>query len=79
MKKIIFSIAVMVSAFFAASCQQEMLETQAGSNTVTYTVDVPNAIATQAIGDQVTAVDKVYYEESVELTFVYLLEGCGKT
>ena len=62
MKKIIFSAAVMVSAFFAASCQQEMLETQAGSNTVTYTVDVPNAIATKAIGDQVTAVDKVYYE-----------------
>ena len=62
MKKIIFSVAVMVSAFFAASCQQEMLETQAGGNTVTYTVDVPNAIATKAIGDQVTAVDKVYYE-----------------
>ena len=62
MKKIIFSIAVMVSAFFAASCQQEMLETQAGGNTVTYTVDVPSAIATKAIGDEVTAVDKVYYE-----------------
>ena len=62
MKKIIFSAAVMVSAFFAASCQQEMLETQAGTNTVTYTVDVPSAIATKAIGDQVTAVDKVYYE-----------------
>ena len=62
MKKIIFSVAVMVSAFFAASCQQEMLETQAGGNTVTYTVDVPSAIATKAIGDQITAVDKVYYE-----------------
>ena len=62
MKKIIFSVAVMVSAFFAASCQQEMLETQAGTNTVTYTVDVPSAIATKAIGDQVTAVDEVYYE-----------------
>lgn len=62
MKKIIFSIAVMVSAFFAASCQQEMLEIQAGGNTVTYTVDVPSAIATKAIGDQITAVDKVYYE-----------------
>ena len=62
MKKIIFSIAVMVSAFFAASCQQEMLETQAGGNTVTYTVDVPSAIATKAIGDEVTAVDMVYYE-----------------
>lgn len=62
MKKLFFYAAIMASAFFAASCQQEMLETQAGSNTVTYTVDVPNAIATKAIGDQITAVDKVYYE-----------------
>ena len=62
MKKLFFYAATMASAFFAASCQQELLETQAGSNTVTYTVDVPNAIATKAIGDQTTAVDKVYYE-----------------
>ena len=62
MKKLIFSAAVMASAFFAASCQQEMLDPQAGGNTVTYTVEVPNAIATKAIGDQITNVDKVYYE-----------------
>ena len=47
MKKIIFSIAVMVSAFFAASCQQENLE-PVGGNTVTYTVQVPGAIATKS-------------------------------
>ena len=62
MKKLIFSAAVLASAFFAASCQQEMLDPQAEGTTVTYTVDVPNAIATKAIGDQITAVDKVYYE-----------------
>lgn len=62
MKKLIFSAAVLVSAFFAASCQQEMLDPQAEGTTVTYTVEVPNAIATKAIGDQITDVDKVYYE-----------------
>ena len=62
MKKLIFSAAVLASAFFAASCQQEMLAPQAEGNTVTYTVEVPVAIATKAIGDVVTDVDKVYYE-----------------
>ena len=62
MKKLIFSAAVLVSAFFAASCQQEMLDPQAEGTTVTYTVEVPDAIATKAIGDQITDVDKVYYE-----------------
>ena len=62
MKKLIFSAAVLASAFFAASCQQEMLDPQAEGTTVTYTVEVPDAIATKAIGDEITAVDKVYYE-----------------
>ena len=50
MKKLIFSAAVLASAFFAASCQQELLEPQAEGNTVTYTVEVPE-VATKAIGD----------------------------
>ena len=62
MKKLIFGAAILVSAFFAASCQQEMLDPQAEGTTVTYTVEVPDAIATKAIGDEITAVDKVYYE-----------------
>ena len=61
MKKLIFSAAVMASAFFAASCQQELLEPQAEGNTVTYTVEVPE-VATKAIGDEITDVDKVYFE-----------------
>ena len=62
MKKLIFSAAVLASAFFAASCQQEMLDPQAEGTTVTYTVEVPDAIATKATGDEITAVDKVYFE-----------------
>ena len=62
MKKLIFSAAVLASAFFAASCQQELLDPQAEGATVTYTVEVPDAIATKAIGDEITDVDKVYFE-----------------
>ena len=62
MKKILYSAAAMVLAFFAASCQQENLEPVATGNTVTYTVKVADALATKAIGDNLTDVDKVYYE-----------------
>ena len=80
MKKLIFSAAVLASAFFAASCQQEMLDPQAEGTTVTYTVDVPNAIATKAIGDLITDVDKVYFEvyraaEVGDLTKTPVYEG----
>ena len=80
MKKLIFSAAVLASAFFAASCQHEMLDPQAEGTTVTYTVDVPNAIATKAIGDQITDVDKVYFEvyraaEVGDLTKTPVYEG----
>ena len=49
MRKIIYSTAVMVFAFFAASCQQENLEPVVGGNTVTYTVQMPGSIQTKAI------------------------------
>ena len=62
MKKLIYSAVAMAFAFFAASCQKEVLEPVADGNTVTYTVQVPGALATKALGDEVTAVDKVYYE-----------------
>ena len=62
MKKLLYSVAAMALAFFAASCQQENLEPAAGNNKVTYTVQVDGAVATKAIGDETTAVDKVYYE-----------------
>ena len=62
MKKLIYSAVAMAFAFFAASCQKEVLEPVADGNTVTYTVEVPGALKTKALGDDVTAVDKVYYE-----------------
>ena len=62
MKKIIFSAAAMALAFFATSCQQENLEPVIGGNTVTYTVQVPDAIATKALGDDVNAVNELVYE-----------------
>ena len=62
MKRFIYSAAAMAFAFFAASCQQENLEPAASANTVTYTVEVPGALKTKALGDELTAVDKVYYQ-----------------
>lgn len=55
-------IAVMALAFLAASCQRENLEPVAGGSTVTYTVQIPDAIATKAIGDGHSRVTKLIYE-----------------
>ena len=61
MKKLIYSAAVLALAFFAGSCQRENLEPVAANGTVTYTVQVPGAIATKA-DDGVNNVDKLVYE-----------------
>lgn len=78
MKKIIYSALAVALAFFAASCQQENLEPAVSGNTVTYTVEVPGALKTKAFGDDLTAVDKVYYQvyrageiENPDKDFVY--------
>ena len=65
MKKLIFGAAILVSAFFAASCQQEMLDPQAEGTTMTYTVEVPDAIATKATGDGFTLHYEVYRQGDV--------------
>ena len=62
MKKILYSAAAMALAFFAASCQQENLEPVVKANTVTYTVQVADAVATRALGDDITAVNELVYE-----------------
>ena len=62
MKKIFFFASALAGLFFAASCQQENLEPVASTNTVTYTVQVPDAIATKALGDDVVAVNELVYE-----------------
>jgi len=61
MKKILLFASALAGLFLAASCQQESLE-PVGVNTVTYTVQVPDAIATKAIGDNVAAVTELVYE-----------------
>ena len=62
MKKLIYSAVAMACAFFAASCQKEMLAPVASGNTVTYTVQVADAVATKALGDDVAAVNELVYE-----------------
>ena len=61
MKKLLYSAAVLALAFFAGSCQRENLEPVAANGTVTYTVQVPGAIATKA-DDGVNNVDRLVYE-----------------
>lgn len=61
MKKILLFSSALAGLFFAASCQQENLE-PVGGNTVTYTVQVPDALATKVIGEDVSAVTELIYE-----------------
>ena len=48
-------------AFFAASCQQEMLDPAAQESTVTYTVELPG-VQTKAFMGTVSKVDELIYE-----------------
>lgn len=66
MKKILYSAAAIALAFFAASCQQENLEPAVGGNTVTYTVQVPDAIATKATEDVTKLIYEVYRKAEVD-------------
>ena len=63
MKKLLFSVVAFATLLFAASCQQESLEPVAGDGTVTYSVQMPGAIATKAaVGDALAADYKLIYE-----------------
>ena len=70
MKRILLFAAAIAGLISAASCQQENLEPIAKANKVTYTVQVADAVATKAIGDDITAVNELVYE-------VYRTEGMG--
>jgi len=61
MKKILLFASALAGLFLAASCQQESLE-PVGGNTVTYTVQVPGALSTKAIGTDVSKVTELIYE-----------------
>ena len=63
MKKLFYSVVALATLVFAASCQQENLETVVSdANTVTYTVQVPGAMSTKTVGLDVTAVTELRYE-----------------
>lgn len=66
MKKFLFIAAVSVLAFFAGSCQRENLEPVAGGTTVTYTVNVPDAIATKADDGVTRLIYEVYRAAEVD-------------
>ena len=62
MKKIIYLATALAAMVLAGSCQKENLESTQASQTVTYTVQVPDAIATKAIGNDHAGVTKLIYE-----------------
>lgn len=66
MKKFLFIAAVSALAFFAGSCQRENLEPVAGGTTVTYTVNVPDAIATKADDGVTKLIYEVYRAAEVD-------------
>ena len=62
MKKILLFASALAGLFLAGSCQRESLEPVQQGNTVTYTVTVPDALATKGIGDNVANVNTLHYE-----------------
>ena len=62
MKKILLFASALAGLFIAGSCQRENLEPVQQGNTVTYTVTVPDALATKGIGDNVANVNTLHYE-----------------
>ena len=62
MKKILLFASALAGLFLAGSCQRENLEPVQSANTVTYTVTVPDALATKGIGDDVSNVNTLHYE-----------------
>lgn len=60
MKKVIFSLSALAALFLAGSCQRENLEPAQQGGTVTYTVQVPQDLATKATGDGFTLHYEVY-------------------
>ncbi len=66
MKKILLFASALAGLFLAGSCQRENLEPVQQGNTVTYTVTVPDALATKADGDGFVAYYEVYRQGDVE-------------
>ena len=73
MKKFIFSLSALASLLLAGSCQRENLEPVQQGGTVTYTVQVPQDIATKADGDDVFTLHYEVYRKNTkgELTTLF--------
>ena len=65
MKKLIFSLSALAALLLAGSCQRENLEPVQQGGTVTYTVQVPGALATKTDGDGFIAHYEVYRQGEV--------------
>lgn len=66
MKKFIFSLSALAALLLAGSCQRENLEPVEQGGTVTYTVQVPEDLATKADGAGFIAHYEVYRQGDVE-------------
>ena len=66
MKKLTISLSALAALLLAGSCQRENLEPVQQGGTVTYTVQVPGALATKADGDGFIAHYEVYRQGDVE-------------
>ena len=62
MKKLLYCAAALATLFIAGSCQRENLEPAVEGTTLTYSVQVPGALTTKAIGDQLAGTYTVHYE-----------------
>ena len=74
MKKILLFASALAGLFLAASCQRENLEPVQQGGTVTYTVQVPGALATKAAGDY-ELIYEVYREAQVGTDAAPIYEG----
>lgn len=74
MKKFIFSLSALAALLLAGSCQRENLEPVEQGGTVTYTVQVPGALATKAAGDY-ELIYEVYREAQVGTDADPIYEG----
>ncbi len=65
MKKLIFSLSALAALLLAGSCQRENLEPVQQGGTVTYTVQVPGALATKTATENYELIYQVYRETQV--------------
>ena len=74
MKKILLFASALAGLFLAGSCQRGNLEPVQQGGTVTYTVQVPGALATKAAGDY-ELIYEVYRKAQVGTDAAPIYEG----